>query len=305
MLRKRRSHEHRSSRHAGRDRPGPGRSRRSEVVRMVRWPRAGQDGQGVWIRWLPARHTLRIRRRRNRGGGRIAARPRPADAAGRCGDRRHHAQRCPVGPRQEWLLARQRRLRIHPGSRGGRGGAGLHRGRRLQPRPRHWLDHGRDVLGPVLRGPGARDRDGDRPLPAPQPGARPSDRSCRPLRGLRPRRGPMTNSLAPVVSQYFTTADDGDTEGLIGCFTSDAVVSDEGGSWQGHAEIRRWRDEVATVYDYTLEILGAGPVGEEGGLERQDVLTRLEGNFPGGTVDLTYRFGLLGGRIAELQITPS
>jgi hypothetical protein len=115
----------------------------------------------------------------------------------------------------------------------------------------------------------------------------------------------MTNSLAPVVSQYFTTADDGDTEGLIGCFTPDAVVSDEGGSWQGHAEIRRWRDEVATVYDYTLEILGAGPVGEEGGLERQDVLARLEGNFPGGTVDLTYRFGLLGGRIAELQITPA
>ena len=114
----------------------------------------------------------------------------------------------------------------------------------------------------------------------------------------------MTNPLAPIVSRYFTTADDGNTEGLIGCFTPDAVVSDEGRSWHGHSEIRRWREEVATAYDYTIEILGAEPVGEQGGLERQDVLTHLEGNFPGGTVDLTYRFGLLDGRIAALQITP-
>ena len=115
----------------------------------------------------------------------------------------------------------------------------------------------------------------------------------------------MTNSLAPIVSRYFTTADNGDTEGLIGCFTPDAVVRDEGGSWHGHAEIRRWREDVATAYEYTLEILGAEPVGEEGGLERQDVLTHLEGNFPGGTVELTYRFSLLGGRIAELEIAPA
>jgi hypothetical protein len=32
------------------------------------------------------------------------------------------------------------------------------------------------------------------------------------------------------------------------------------------------------------------------------VRTHLEGNFPGGTVDLRYRFGLRDGRIAELRI---
>ena len=31
----------------------------------------------------------------------------------------------------------------------------------------------------------------------------------------------------------------------------------------------------------------------------------LEGNFPGGTVDLTFRFGLRDDRIATLQIVPT
>jgi len=116
---------------------------------------------------------------------------------------------------------------------------------------------------------------------------------------------PMTDPLPPTISRYFTAADDGDTDALIACFTLDAVVTDEGRSRHGHDEIRQWREEVATAYEYTLEVVGSEPGGDRGGLEWHDVLTHLEGNFPGGTVDLTYRFGLLGGRIAELQITPS
>jgi hypothetical protein len=115
----------------------------------------------------------------------------------------------------------------------------------------------------------------------------------------------MTNSLPPVISRYFTAADNGDIDLLIGCFSPDAVVTDEGKSWHGHAEIRRWREDVATAYDYTLQILRTEPAGDQGGPDWHDVLTRLEGNFPGGTVDLTYRFGLLDGRIAELRIGPA
>src|SRR5262249_888654 len=37
-----------------------------------------------------------------------------------------------------------------------------------------------------------------------------------------------------------------------GCFTDDAAVTDEGRTWHGHAEIRRWRENVATAYEYTL-----------------------------------------------------
>ena len=115
----------------------------------------------------------------------------------------------------------------------------------------------------------------------------------------------MTNPLPPIISRYFTAADDGDIDALVGCFTPDAVVIDEGMSRCGYAEIRQWREGVATAYEYTLEVLGTEPAGDRGGLEWHDVLTHLEGNFPGGTVDLTYRFGLLDGRIAELRIGPA
>jgi len=41
------------------------------------------------------------------------------------------------------------------------------------------------------------------------------------------------------------------------------------------------------------------------GLQRHDVYTHLEGNFPGGTVDLTNRFQLRNGRITRLEIAPT
>jgi hypothetical protein len=41
------------------------------------------------------------------------------------------------------------------------------------------------------------------------------------------------------------------------------------------------------------------------GSKRHDVYTHLEGNFPGGTVDLTHRFGLRDGHITRLEIAPT
>jgi ketosteroid isomerase-like protein len=116
---------------------------------------------------------------------------------------------------------------------------------------------------------------------------------------------PMTTPLPPIIARYFTAADDRDIDALIGCFTPDAVVTDEGTSRHGQDEIRQWREDVANAYDYTLEVLGTEPAGDQGGLDWHDVLTHLEGNFPGGTVDLTYRFGLLDGYVAALRIGPA
>ena len=115
----------------------------------------------------------------------------------------------------------------------------------------------------------------------------------------------MTNPLPPIISRYFTAADDGDIDALVGCFSPDAVVIDEGVSRCGYAEIRQWREDVAGAYDYTLEVLGTEPAGDQGGLDWHDVLTHLEGNFPGGSVELTYHFGLLGDRIADLRMVPA
>ena len=112
-------------------------------------------------------------------------------------------------------------------------------------------------------------------------------------------------ALPAVISGYLAASDRGDAEAIVRCFAEDAVVVDEGQEWRGTAAIRRWRDTVATAYDYTVQVTGAKAVGEVDGVERHDVYLHLEGNFPGGEVDLTDRFALRGGRIARLEIVPT
>jgi ketosteroid isomerase-like protein len=115
----------------------------------------------------------------------------------------------------------------------------------------------------------------------------------------------MTILLPTAISEYQAASDRGDVEAAVDCFTDDAVVIDEDREWRGRADIRRWRETVATAYDYTVEVRGAVAGGEVDGVERHDVHTHLEGNFPGGTVELTNRFGLRNGRIASLEIVPT
>ena len=115
----------------------------------------------------------------------------------------------------------------------------------------------------------------------------------------------MTMSLPTVVSDYLAASERGDLNALVACFTDDAVVLDEDHEWRGQAGLRQWREQVANAYEYTVEVRGAAEQGSGDGVQRHDVHTHLEGNFPGGTVDLTFRFGLRDDHIATLQIVPT
>jgi hypothetical protein len=115
----------------------------------------------------------------------------------------------------------------------------------------------------------------------------------------------VTDSLPTIISDYLAAADRDDVEALVACFTEDAVVLDEGEERRGHTGVRQWREKVANVYEYTIELRGAAALGDVDGVDRHDVYTHLEGNFPGGTVDLTYQFGLRDEHIARLAIVPT
>ena len=115
----------------------------------------------------------------------------------------------------------------------------------------------------------------------------------------------MTNSLPTIISEYFAAADRGDVDAIIACFAKNATVFDEDREWHGHAGIREWRTKAANVYEYTVEVRRVVGLGEIDGVERHDVYTHLEGNFPGGTVDLTNRFGQRDGHITRLEIAPT
>ena len=115
----------------------------------------------------------------------------------------------------------------------------------------------------------------------------------------------MTSSLPTIISDYIAAADHGDVDAIVACFANDATVLDEDQEWHGHAGIRQWRTQVATKYEYTVEVLRTVDRGEIDGIEHHDVYTYLEGNFPGGTVELINRFALRDGRITRLEIVPT
>jgi hypothetical protein len=64
--------------------------------------------------------------------------------------------------------------------------------------------------------------------------------------------------------------------------------------------IRHWLARASTEFTYTRTLLDAQAVDSNSWL----ITNRLEGNFPGGIVDLRYQFVLKGDLIAELVIAP-
>ena len=114
-----------------------------------------------------------------------------------------------------------------------------------------------------------------------------------------------SGSLPPVASNYLAASDRDDIDAIVACFTEDAVVLDENRHWRGADAIRQWRENVATAYEYTVAIIGSQALGELDGGQRREVYTHLEGNFPGGQVDLTNRFTLRGDLIGGLEIVPT
>ena len=105
--------------------------------------------------------------------------------------------------------------------------------------------------------------------------------------------------LPTAVAGYFALIDGADKRGIIDLFSPDAVVTDDGRSYRGRGEITRWLGTAASEYTVTSTRLS---VESAGGVVT--VTTRLEGNFPGGIVDLRNIFTLdAAGLITSLQIT--
>ncbi|MES2714738.1 MAG: nuclear transport factor 2 family protein [Pseudomonadota bacterium] len=102
--------------------------------------------------------------------------------------------------------------------------------------------------------------------------------------------------LPEPIAAYFE-ADQQNPEALARCFTSDAVVKDEGKTHAGVHAIKAWKAAASAAYTYTVEPLA---LAQRGSL--QVVTGRVRGNFPGSPVDLQHHFGLERGLIASLEI---
>lgn len=103
--------------------------------------------------------------------------------------------------------------------------------------------------------------------------------------------------LPDPIAAYFA-ADQHNPDAVARCFTTQAVVKDEGRAYMGLDAIKAWKATAQARYSYTSKPFV---------IEQEDqvhvVTSRVTGNFPGSPVDLWYRFRLERGLIASLEIT--
>jgi hypothetical protein len=108
------------------------------------------------------------------------------------------------------------------------------------------------------------------------------------------------SKLPHAVSQYQDAHDRDDVDAALATFTATATVKDDGHEYRGPDEIRDWLATASTQFTYTRTLTGAEAVDDNTWL----VTNHLEGDFPGGVVDLHYRFVLVGDLISGLEIAP-
>lgn len=110
----------------------------------------------------------------------------------------------------------------------------------------------------------------------------------------------MDTGLPDVIAAYQRAHDQHDTDAAIATFDTDATVVDDGRTYTGAAEITSWLDRAAREYTYTRTLTGVDDHGDGS----YTVRNHLEGDFPGGQVDLHYRFEVREVLIRSLHIAP-
>jgi len=107
----------------------------------------------------------------------------------------------------------------------------------------------------------------------------------------------MSIGLSPAISDYFIADQRRDPKAVSECFTGDAVVKDEGQTYNGRDAIEQWVADTYQKYTCTVEPFAIATKDD-----RMVVTSHLAGNFPGSPIDLRYMFVLAGDKIASLDI---
>ena len=107
----------------------------------------------------------------------------------------------------------------------------------------------------------------------------------------------MLAQLPLPIDLYVKLENSGDTERLSECFAPDAVVRDEGHTYEGLAAIKKWKAETKKKYNHTVTPL---EVAERDG--KTVLKAKLVGNFPGSPVTVNFNFALQAEKITSLKI---
>ena len=107
------------------------------------------------------------------------------------------------------------------------------------------------------------------------------------MRDPNEREEPCLFSSQTPIERYVQIANSGTAEAASECFAPDAIVRDEGQTYEGVAAIKNWMAATKKKYGHTVAPL---ELAERGG---QSVLKAvLTGNFPGSPITVNFSFVL-------------
>ncbi|MDH2428393.1 nuclear transport factor 2 family protein [Sphaerisporangium sp. TRM90804] len=119
---------------------------------------------------------------------------------------------------------------------------------------------------------------------------------------MNPTQTVALDALPAAITAYLAAHRHDDIPAQLSLFAADATVVDDGHTHTGLTAIAAWADHSAGAYTYTITPIAAERPAESDG--DYTVTQHLAGDFPGGTVDLRFRFTLLDGLIRRLVIEP-
>jgi hypothetical protein len=105
-----------------------------------------------------------------------------------------------------------------------------------------------------------------------------------------------TLTLPQAIAKYF--ASEHNSEALAQCFKTDAILKDDGQSYEGVEAITTFLAAASVKYNATTV-----PFDMKDNDGIHVVLAKVTGNFPGSPANLSYSFGLDRGLINSLEIT--
>ena len=103
-----------------------------------------------------------------------------------------------------------------------------------------------------------------------------------------------------AITAYQSAHDHRDVPTALAQFAPDAIVVDDGRTYEGLDGVESFVRTAASEYTYTRTLVSADEIATG----RWLVTNHLVGNFPGGEVVLKYEFQLADGLITRLTIAP-
>ena len=103
-------------------------------------------------------------------------------------------------------------------------------------------------------------------------------------------------NLPNIITALVNSQNQYESHSYADCFTDNAVVFDEGKTYNGKTEIENWISEANNEYKTIMKPLNYD--------EKENILSaEISGTFPGSPAILKYHFELNNGLIQSLKIT--